>query len=93
MDDYTYYYCYRDCNLCDGYDWMGPNPPEGCLIEAESRSPGLYCCMCNGRAVCYVNAENPEEALEKSKKKIKAKNLLCYKGETIEKLNMIKVLV
>jgi hypothetical protein len=75
MDDFSYYYCYRDCNLCDGYGYLG-NAPEGCLVAKEAISPGVYCCIdSGGYAVCYVQAENPEDALQKSVKKIKKEGI------------------
>lgn len=34
-----YYYCHRNCNLCEGYDWMGIDHPDGCLVYKESYEP------------------------------------------------------
>lgn len=34
-EESAYYFCYRDCNLCDGYGWMLKNPPTGCLCYQQ----------------------------------------------------------
>lgn len=36
-DESAYYYCYCNCNLCDGYGWMGSNPPVGCLVDQHQQ--------------------------------------------------------
>lgn len=31
-----YYYCWYNCGLCDGYGWLDPEPPNGCLVFQDT---------------------------------------------------------